>query len=162
MYNIIEEINSLHCIVIKDSRAKDSFIPISELHVKCYYHEFDLPVNEDKLNEVDGIYNNITITSKLLNGELILLQDYGDHEGLPPEDTIDIPRWLLYADNGSIGWYDGYLIYATIIGQDLTIHRLINYEKIDLNIIQDKRPFSMWTVTKDQGSKRRNDSRCFL
>lgn len=148
MYNIVEEINDLHNVIIKQSGKKDIFIPIKGLHVNCYNREFDLPAHELDIEELSHIYNNLTITSNLLSSELILLQDYGDHEGYGPENTIEIPRWLLFRDNGSIGWYDGYLIYSAIIGQDLVVYKLTEYPKIDLSIIRDKRPFNMWTVTK--------------
>lgn len=140
MYNTVEELQEIHQILIEQWDKDNIYLPSRGLTIDNYGHKFTYPYNYQ--NEVDDLYGNVTITGEQLASELVILQDYGDHECPPPENFIEVPRWLLYYDNGSIGWYDGYLCYIAISDDKLMVSKLTEYSKIDINKISSKRPFN--------------------
>lgn len=149
MYNILQEINNLRYICIKRLGKEDKIL--STEGVKCTLPNVGSVILPTENTEIfDGYYQNLVLTGEYLNGELILLQDYGDYEGVPTGE--DIPRWLTFIDNGSVGWYDNYLFYAGIIGNDLVIWELTECQKIDLNKIDTKRPFRFWYIRNSDDS----------
>lgn len=140
MYNTVEELQGIHQILIEQWDKDNIYLPSKGLIIDNYGHKFTYPYNYQ--NDVDDLYGNVTITGEQLASELVILQDYGDHECPPPENFIEVPRWLLYYDNGSIGWYDGYLCYIAISDNRLIVSKLTEYSKIDINKINSKRPFN--------------------
>lgn len=148
MYDILQEINNVQHIVIKyvdDERI----IPFKD--ISCTLPGVNSVTVPAEDVEVFEHYNqNLILSGGQLEGEMILLHDYGDYEGNPPGE--EIPRWLLFIDGGSVGWYNGYLTYAAVVDNDLVVWMLKKYQKISFEGLNTKRPYRFWLLKGNSNS----------
>lgn len=147
MYNVIEDIRSLKSILLDDDLT--NMIPLNKVNVRL----LGTPKSSNQLlsdtnpEDWERIYNNVVLSGGSLEGDLIILQDYGDHEGsLISYEETEVPREMLFlSDSGSIGHYQGKLYYFIIESNTLVGYKLSEHELGDLSYLYDKRPFDFLT-----------------
>lgn len=145
MYNVVEDLYSANIINIIDPYKKQivKTCKVKGSVVKLYDNEIHIGI--DVFNHGwNVLYNNITLHNNELDSELIILQDYGDYEGEVPNGFLEINRAIPFTDaNTSIGWYDSHLVLISSYEGVLYVYKLIEYPKIDISELNDKRPYNL-------------------
>lgn len=149
MYHVIDDISSLKKIVFCDYYNyddEDKVIPVKQLIVDLYGKKYTLPDDKDLSLQWKGIYNNIIVTAPELEGEMIILQDYGMGCS-SKEEYYELPLDFLLSNNfPSLMWYNNSLWHCELdynTQSTLVCIRLCDYSKIDLNNINSKRPYNI-------------------
>lgn len=148
MYDVVNDIRYCRYVIVKsiDNDKTDTFT-LHNAKIAVYDHKSQFPITEEFLKEVGEIYNNLTITTEEF--EMQILQDYGQ-DRIVPDGYEDIPNALTYATwDSNVGWFNGYISLIWHEGDMLSVLKVIEAPKINMDRLRDKRPFRYQLVTKD-------------